>query len=97
MAIRYIWSTRKNEENVRKHGISFAVAVRMFEGPVVETVDDRYDYEETRIQAIGLVETQEIYVVYVDDDEDTRRIISARRAERHEREAYWRTIARSQR
>ncbi|MFM9864567.1 MAG: BrnT family toxin [Micropepsaceae bacterium] len=97
MVLRYTWSARKNETNIRKHGISFVDAVRIFETAIVETIDDREDYGETRIQAIGLLEGKEIYLVYVDEDEETRRVISARKAERHERQAYWETLARTQR
>ena len=95
MVMRYTWDLKKDAANVRKHGLAFVDAVRIFERTVVEMMDDRQDYGETRIQAIGLFEGKEIFLVYVDDDEDTRRIISARKAERHERERYWQTIARS--
>jgi uncharacterized DUF497 family protein len=39
-----------------------------------------------------LVNGVEITVIYTDASEDERRIISAWRAERHEREADWQTI-----
>jgi hypothetical protein len=97
MVVRYTWGSRKEAANVRKHGISFGRAVQIFAGATLETIDDRFDYGETRVQAIGLIERQEVFLVYVDEDDDVRRVISARKAERHEREAYWQTIARSQR
>jgi uncharacterized DUF497 family protein len=51
-------------------------------------------YEEERWAAIGLAEDKEAFVVYVEKGEDTRPIISARRATRREREIYWREIRR---
>ena len=42
--------------------------------------------------AIGIVNRLEITVIYADVSRTERRIISAWRAERHEREAYWKTF-----
>ena len=55
----------------------------MFDGPVFERVDSRHG--EDRIFAIGLMEDVEIVVVYVMRGK-RRRIISARRAHRDERQ-----------
>jgi len=55
-------------------------------------VDDRFDYDELRIYAIGLVEGIEITVIYTDLEDDKRRIISAWRSERNERRYYWKNI-----
>ncbi|PYX77104.1 MAG: hypothetical protein DMG72_02875 [Acidobacteria bacterium] len=65
---------------------------RTFEGPPVEQVDERFDYGELRIYAIGLVNGLEITVVYSDRSEDERRIISAWRSEAHERRYYWQNV-----
>jgi len=54
-------------------------------------VDDRIEYGEVRVYAIGIVNETEITVIYTDVSTE-RRIISAWRAERHEREAYWRIL-----
>ena len=81
------WDAGKNESNVAKHGIDFVDAIRMFDGPVLEQVDDRRDYGETRMIAYGAVRGREIVVVYAVRGEK-RRIISARRAHKNEREAY---------
>ncbi len=83
--MRYSWEEDKNRRNLRRHGIAFEDAVRIFEGPTVERVDDRYDYGEIRVYAIGLINGLEITVIYTDRDNEERRIISAWRAEPHER------------
>ncbi len=85
------WDDRKNAANVAKHGIDFADASRIFEAPVLEGIDDREDYGETRVAAVGVVEGRVLFVVYTRRGE-TRRIISARKANRHERQAYHRAI-----
>jgi uncharacterized DUF497 family protein len=87
-----VWDKRKGRENVARHGIAFEDAIRIFEGPTLERVDDRFDYGETRIYAIGVVDGLEITLVYTDRSETQRRIISAWRAERHERTAYWQSL-----
>jgi uncharacterized protein len=71
---------------------SHSNAKQIFDGLTLEREDDRFDYGEIRIYAIGLVNGLEITVIYTDRDNDERRIISAWRAEPHERRAYWRSI-----
>ncbi len=81
------WDAPKNAANIVKHGIDFADACRIFEGPVLERIDDRRDYGETRFAAVGVVDGRVLYVVYTTRG-PSRRVISARRANGHEREAY---------
>ena len=58
----------------------------------MEKADDRFDYGEIRVYAIGLVNGLEITVIYADRDYDKRRIIAAWRAEPHERRYYWQNL-----
>lgn len=90
--MRYIWTEEKNRANVKRHKIAFADAALIFEGPTVERVDDRFDYGEIRVYAIGLVYGLEVTVIYTDRSGDERRIISAWRSEPHERRYYWQNI-----
>jgi len=92
--MRYSWDRHKNRSNIKRHGIDFEDARRIFEGPTVEKVDDRFDYGEVRVYAIGLVHGMEITVVYTDRENDERRIISAWRSEPHERRLFWKNIDR---
>jgi uncharacterized DUF497 family protein len=85
----YTWDAKKSLRNIARHGIAFVDAIRIFNGPTLEKVDDRFEYGEIRVYAIGIVDGIEITVIYTDLSETERRIISAWRAERHEREAYW--------
>ena len=90
--MRYTWRPEKHRRNLKDHRIAFEDAVRIFEGPTVEQVDDRFEYGEIRVYAIGLVNGVEMTVIYTDIDDDERRIISAWRAESHERRTYWKAI-----
>ena len=87
--MNYVWDPRKNRGNLVRHGIAFEDAIRIFDGPTLEKVDDRFDYGEIRVYAIGIANDLEITVIYTDVSETERGIISAWRAEQHEREAYW--------
>jgi hypothetical protein len=79
------WDESKRQANRAKHGIDFRDGIRIFDGPVFENVN-RHRGEE-RIVAIGLMEGIEIVLVYVTRGQ-RRRIISARRAHRNERQDY---------
>jgi uncharacterized DUF497 family protein len=79
------WDESKRQANLAKHHIDFQDAKRIFDGPVFERMETRHG--EDRIFAIGRMEDIEIVVVYVMRGK-RRRIISARRAHRDERQAY---------
>jgi uncharacterized protein len=55
--------------------------------PVLESIDARTEYGEIRIQAIGAAGEDILFVVYTDRDQ-VRRIISARQADKRERELW---------
>ena len=92
--MNYTWDEEKNRRNIRLHGVGFADAIQIFEGSTLEQVDDRFDYGEQRVYAIGVVNGLEITVIYCDEGEDERRIISAWRSEPHERREYWQGMKR---
>lgn len=79
------WDESKRQANLAKHLIDFQDATRIFDGPVFEKAQRRHG--EDRVLAIGLMQDVQIVVVYVVRGKH-RRIISARRAYRDERQAY---------
>lgn len=97
--MRFSWDPHKSIANYRDRGFDFAVAATIFDGPTLEREDSRRDYGERRIVAIGLVDDLALTVCYTDklgpDGEVNRRIISARRSNRREREALQEAITRS--
>ena len=86
--MEFEWDSVKNQHNIEKHGIDFTDAVRIFERPTLTVVDNRRNYGEKRIAAMGTIEDVILYVVYTVRD-GIRRIISARRANRRERKKYF--------
>ena len=84
-AMKYEWDEEKNRQNIRKHRINLADVPPVFDGPMYVTVDTRADYGEDRMLGIGFLNNGVVIVVFVEFSGDTIRLISARKAERHER------------
>lgn len=73
------WDSGKSQDCRARRGFSFSVAAAIWREPVNERDDNRQDYGERRIQALGRVDG--LYYVVVFTWRDGRRhIISARRA-----------------
>jgi uncharacterized DUF497 family protein len=89
--VEYGWDDAKHARNLRERGIGFDDGALIFEGPVVEWIDDRRDYGEVRIRAVGWSDGDVLHVVYTQRGE-VRRIISVRLASRKERQK-WRSRA----
>jgi hypothetical protein len=86
--VEFEWDGKKDEANRKKHGISFSQAAGVFlDENRKERLDDRNPDEERWI-TIGLVDGREIVVASTVRGEVIR-LISARRADKHEREDYW--------
>ncbi len=91
--MHWTWDQAKNRTNLRAHSLSFEAAVFVFDDPMSATQEDPYPQEE-RWRTIGMVGTQVVMVVHTWPELDTEtgeligRIISARKATKHEREAY---------
>jgi uncharacterized protein len=86
----YTWDENKRTTNIKKHGVDFVDAVDIFDDMNrIETVDDRQDYGEERLQTIGYAKPGILFVVYTYRDEGAkRRIISARKASKKEKAIY---------
>lgn len=83
------WDDDKRESNLRKHGVDFVLAAFVFESRTLVRADERMDYGEQRMIALGETNGMVLVVVYVMRG-DTTRIISARKAGANEREQFWR-------
>jgi len=92
--MRFEWDDAKNVINIRKHGIDFVDAIEVFEHPMLILRDDREYYDEERWTGIGLMRIHTLVVVYVEKHNNIIRLISTRKATRHEIECYEETISR---
>jgi uncharacterized DUF497 family protein len=83
--VKFEWDEAKNTRNIAKHGLDFADARSIFQTPMLTSVDTRFDYDEDRYIGIGFLNSIIVLVVFTEPDEDTIRVISLRKALKHER------------
>jgi uncharacterized DUF497 family protein len=82
-----VWDQPKADANARKHGVAFEEASTVFLDPLALIVEYPGHPENARI--IGLSAARRVLlVVFVEQGQDALRLISARRATRHERRRY---------
>ncbi len=86
------WDDDKDIQNQFKHGISFELAMQIFEGFTLTAFDDREDYGELREISIGSVGDVLILVVVHTERNGNQRLISARKALKQERRYYEQTL-----
>ena len=96
MNIEFEWDAQKAETNFKKHQISFELAARVFADPFALACQDRIENGEYRWQTLGMVEGCLIllvaHTVAENDNTESIRIISARRADSKERKRYEQSI-----
>ncbi|MGC1376622.1 MAG: BrnT family toxin [Anaerolineales bacterium] len=83
----YQWDPHKARINFRKHGVSFADAVLVFEDTAAITIEDEHN-EEERYITIGMDAQSRVLIVVFTWRNDTIRIISARKTTPLERRQY---------
>ena len=92
-SVQWTWDPEKNDENRRKHLISFEMARLVFDDPLYVSVEDPYE-DEPRSRTFGMVEEVLILVIHtwpeigLDERKYPGRIISARRATVREKGEY---------
>ena len=87
------WDEEKAIENRRAHRVSFEEATLAVGDPfAIEWLDTREDYGEERAVLVGMSQGQLLTIVYTERGERVR-IISARKATRHEQDDYYRKNA----
>ena len=91
------WDEGKNQENIRKHGISFELAQAVFDDPSAIEYHDREHstLDEQRYICIGDIGGFVVVFVVYEDRQGNVRMISARGAEPREREVYYEHLKRA--
>ena len=74
---------KKDVANRANHGVSLAIAASLDWDAALVWVDDRFEYDESRMIALA-PETNTLYYAAFVDRSEVRRIISVRRATRKE-------------
>ena len=81
--MRFTWDEPKRTRNLKDHGLDFADAQRVFEGPTYSYEDGRFHYDEQRFVTLGLLEGIPVSIVHT-ESKSRIHIISFRKATRRE-------------
>ena len=86
--LKFVWDSEKAKINWQKHKVSFKIATEVFlDENYIEDYDDVHSDDEDRFKVIG--EVDKILVVIYTEREDITRIISARLANKKEKDDYY--------
>jgi uncharacterized DUF497 family protein len=91
--MEFEWDDQKNNINIEKHGIDFNFAKEIFSGVWISKPDNRRDYGEERLIALGLLGEFVLVAVYTLREQKIR-LISTRRANAEERRIYYEYVER---
>lgn len=90
--IRFEWHDAKAQSNRRKHGVSFEEARSVFyDDNAMRIPDPEHSDDEDRFVMLGMSQVLRVLVVVhvFREDDSVIRLISARRATKHEQRQYW--------
>jgi uncharacterized protein len=82
-----VFDPEKNARNIRERGLSFELAEDLDFGSAAFRIDDRHDYGEVRVRALGFLDGKLHVLVFTERGEDIR-VISLRKANRAEMRIY---------
>jgi uncharacterized DUF497 family protein len=83
------WDENKNLLNIEKHGLDFEDSKELFlNGSLWKTEDKRSEYKEVRFVGFGYVKNRLMNIVFTKRIFNIIRIISFRKANQREVEAY---------
>jgi uncharacterized protein len=87
MKLKFVWDDKKNEQNIKKHGVSFEEAQSIFfHKPLEIYYDPEHSESEDRYIAVGVSQKRRsLLVVHCENRKGTEiRIISARKTTKKE-------------
>jgi uncharacterized protein len=91
-SVQFEWDERKRRKNIQKHGIDFLDAPEIFQGPMLVSLDEKHDYGEDRFVGIGFLRNKAVVVIFTEQDIETIRLISVRKATKHEEDRFKETL-----
>jgi uncharacterized DUF497 family protein len=89
--MRFAWDERKRKNNLKKHGLDFRQAHKVFAGATFSIPDTRFDYGEERFASLGLLDADVVVIVHT-EAKDEIRIISMRKGTAYEQEIFFENI-----
>ena len=92
--MKFEWDEENNRSNINKHGISFQDAVYAFSDPFALSIPDNYSENEERWILLGKNVNETLtLVVHTFRSGNVTRLISARKATKHEQSAYTKRLS----
>lgn len=90
------WTEAKRLANLRDHKVDFAGLADFFDGDLLTVEDTRNAYGESRFLSLGAVNDTVLLVVWTPRGvcDDVAHVISARKAEKHEAQAWYQRYSR---
>ena len=85
------WDEPKRQANIKKHGLDFVACDAIWDHFTVTREDKQQDYGEARLVCFGLLNGEEVVMVYTERPRGTH-VVSLRKAEKHEAR-YYRQVA----
>ena len=89
--MQIVWDEAKRSTNLRKHGLDFVDAAKVFSGITYTIEDRRFSYREQRFVTLGMLRDTVVVVAHTETG-DLIRIISMRKATRHEQILYFQNL-----
>jgi uncharacterized protein len=89
--MRFIWDESKRQTNLKKHGIDFVSAEKVFTGSTFTFEDNRENYGEQRWVTLGLLNMRVVVIVHTETENEIR-IISMREANKNEQLLFFRNL-----
>jgi uncharacterized DUF497 family protein len=89
--MKIAWDEAKRRTNLRKHGLDFADAEEAFAGITYTIEDRRFDYGERRFITLRLPRDMVVVIAHTETPREVR-IISMRKATKHEQTLYFENI-----
>jgi uncharacterized DUF497 family protein len=89
--VNFTWHESKRLTNLKKHGMDFANAHKLFAGPMLIGEDTRENYGEQRMLGVGLLDSKIVLAVHIETNDEIR-MVSMREATKNEADQYYRHL-----
>lgn len=85
--LKITYDPAKHEATLKARGLDFDHALLVFDGPTIDSLDERFDHGETRMVTFGLLVGRMVIIVWTPRDE-ARHVISMRKANDREQRRF---------
>ena len=89
--MKIIWDDDKRRTNIQKHGFDFADAATLLDSLTYTFEDARFAYGERRFITLGMLRETVVVIAHTETARQIR-IISMRKATKHERTLYFENL-----